>query len=135
MQAIPIGGVLPRIRYVVGKTQNDVCAHAGISINFLSQLENGRKDLSHAVAGRLADALGVPVSFLYVLADASGHPTVQKLAEMVHQELERILTARVGERPGTFPPDGWKDWTYEEEEAYWPRHRAWHSFDFWFPVL
>jgi transcriptional regulator with XRE-family HTH domain len=97
MQSIRIGKVFQLLRHVAGVTQEDVCAQASISINFLSQLENGRKDMSHAVAGRLAAVLGVPVSFLYVLAVA-GHPAVEPLYGVVRQELERVIAARVGAR-------------------------------------
>jgi transcriptional regulator with XRE-family HTH domain len=84
---IEIGTALQEIRVARDLTQDELCRKAEISINFLSQVENGRKGVSHAVAKRIATALEIPVSFLYLLADRSNNPLVEDLQESVRASL------------------------------------------------
>ena len=84
---IEIGSALQEIRVAKDVTQDELCKKAGISVNFLSQVENGRKGVSHAVAERMATVLGIPVSFLYLLADRSNNPLVEDLQDAVRASL------------------------------------------------
>jgi transcriptional regulator with XRE-family HTH domain len=87
LKSIELGDALQEIRLGKEVTQDELCRKAGISINFLSQVENGRKGVSHVVAERIAQALGIPVSFLYLLADRSSNPLVEDLQEAVRASL------------------------------------------------
>jgi transcriptional regulator with XRE-family HTH domain len=87
LKTIDMGGALQEIRLAREMTQHDLCRKAGISINFLSQVENGRKGVSPAVAERIARALVIPVSFLYLLADHSGNPLVEEMQDAVRASL------------------------------------------------
>jgi len=86
-ETINIGRSLREIRSRKGITQDELCKRARISINFLSQVENGRKGISHAAAERIAEALTIPISFLYLLADQTNNPLVHDLQEAVRTSL------------------------------------------------
>ncbi|MEK7474271.1 MAG: helix-turn-helix transcriptional regulator [Candidatus Coatesbacteria bacterium] len=56
-----------------GLTQGELAERAGISASFLSFLEIARRKGSLETYGRLADALGIPLSVLF--QDVTGGPT------------------------------------------------------------
>ena len=89
VQPMPVGVGLRILRALRGVTQYDLAMATGKTINFLSQVENGRKGVSQAVAEQIAEALEVPPSFLYVLSDLSNDPTVKVLKEAIMQSLQK----------------------------------------------
>ena len=84
-----IGAALRTIRAKKEVTQNLLAKRTGLTIHFLSRLENGKKGVSPQVAERIAEALGVPVSFLYLLGDRSKHPLVTDLKDAVLTSLKK----------------------------------------------
>ena len=89
VQPMPIGVGLRILRALRGVTQYDLAMATGKTINFLSQVENGRKGVSQAVVEQIAEALEVPPSFLYVLSDLSNDPTVETLKGAIMQSLQK----------------------------------------------
>jgi transcriptional regulator with XRE-family HTH domain len=92
-----LGGVLRRIRLGQGRTLGAVARAAGVSMQYLSELERGRKEGSSEVLAAICDALGIGLADL--------------LAEARHD------LAATGRAPGTVvrlpmadqlapPPDG-----------------------------
>jgi transcriptional regulator with XRE-family HTH domain len=53
------GGNIRSLRKAAGLSQEELAFHAGIDRAYLSQLENGKKNISLLVLGQLADALKV----------------------------------------------------------------------------
>ncbi len=54
-----LGEVLRRIRHEQGRTLADVARTATVSMQYLSELERGRKEASSEVLAAICDALGV----------------------------------------------------------------------------
>ena len=93
-----IGDALRVIRSKKEITQEELSRRTRLSISFLSRVENGRKGVSLMVAERVAEALGVPTSFLYLLADRSDQPIVQDLQKAVLQSLMGDPRKRKGKK-------------------------------------
>jgi transcriptional regulator with XRE-family HTH domain len=85
--SLVIGEALRAIRSRKGVKQEELARRTGLTVNFLSLLENGKKGVSHRVVERIAEALDVPVSFLYLLADRSDNPLVTDLKAAVLRSL------------------------------------------------
>ncbi|KIH97166.1 hypothetical protein LP52_20835 [Streptomonospora alba] len=54
-----IGGVLRRVRREQGRTLHDVADHAQVSLQYLSEIERGRKEPSSEVLAAVYRALGL----------------------------------------------------------------------------
>ncbi len=59
-----ISGILKVLRLASRMKQSELASRAGISQNYLSMIENGRRQPSREVLERLSDALNVPLPFL-----------------------------------------------------------------------
>ncbi len=60
-----LGKAILQIRHAQGMTQADVCARGGVGVAYLSRLENGHLEPTMGTLGRIAGALGVPVSQIF----------------------------------------------------------------------
>lgn len=58
------GGVLREERAASGRTLSDVATEAGISVQYLSEIERGRKEPSSEVLSAVTGALGLPLADL-----------------------------------------------------------------------
>lgn len=79
-----LGGVLRRIRLSQGRTLADVAAAGRISMQYLSELERGRKEASSEILAAICDALEVDLPDVLAevgrdLAGASATTTQQAL--------------------------------------------------------
>jgi transcriptional regulator with XRE-family HTH domain len=92
-EALMVGEALRMIRSRKEVTQDTLAKRTGLTINFLSRVENGKKGVSQHVAERIAGALGVPVSFLYLLGDRSDNPLVTDLQDIVLKNVTREADA------------------------------------------
>jgi transcriptional regulator with XRE-family HTH domain len=63
-----IGRTLGEIRRAKGLTQREVASQTGLTVNYLSLLENGQRGPSMDVVNKLANALRVPAEFILFLA-------------------------------------------------------------------
>jgi transcriptional regulator with XRE-family HTH domain len=59
-----VGARIVAARTRLGLTQRALAADAGLSVSFLSDVENGKRSVSLANAVKIAGALGVPLSLL-----------------------------------------------------------------------
>ncbi|MGE0441234.1 MAG: helix-turn-helix domain-containing protein [Polyangiaceae bacterium] len=59
-----LGGRAARCRERLGRTQRELAEQAGISVTFLSEIENDRRSMGADVLLRLAEVLGVSVDYL-----------------------------------------------------------------------
>lgn len=57
-----LGGVLRRVRRHQGRTLSEVAAKARVSMQYLSELERGRKEASSEVLAAVCDALRIELS-------------------------------------------------------------------------
>ncbi len=84
-----LGQAIKRIRIAKGWTQARLAGLWGMSVNFVSQVENGRRGVSQKNVEALARILDVPISFLYVLADDPARKPIGVLQELVADFLAR----------------------------------------------
>jgi transcriptional regulator with XRE-family HTH domain len=98
-----VGGVLRRTRLSQGRTLADVAASARISMQYLSELERGRKEASSEILAALCTALGLDLSDLLA---AVGH-------DLLDQRRRRPGVVRLGalrdggaQAPRSEPPLG-----------------------------
>jgi transcriptional regulator with XRE-family HTH domain len=90
-----VGGVLRRTRLSQGRTLADVAASARISMQYLSELERGRKEASSEILAALCTALGLDLSELLA---AVGH-------DLYSHRDRRAGVVRIGAfRDGAAPP-------------------------------
>ena len=64
-----IGDVLRDARRAQGRTLRQVSSEARVSLGYLSEIERGQKEASSELLASVADALGLPLS--YVLREVS----------------------------------------------------------------
>lgn len=60
-----LGLAVKTLRKNKGLTQGNLCEMVGITQSYLSQVENGNKEPSIYVVKKIADALGIPMAFLF----------------------------------------------------------------------
>ena len=60
-----LGNRIRKLRSQAGLTQAQLADRAGLSDEFMSRLERGKKSPSLATAGRIAEALGVTLAVLF----------------------------------------------------------------------
>lgn len=60
------GGVLREERHHLGRTLTDVAEQSGISVQYLSEVERGRKEPSSEVLSAVAGALGLSMGELTI---------------------------------------------------------------------
>lgn len=84
-----IGPAIKWIRNTKGWTQAELASLLGVSVNFISQVENGRRGLAESKVEELARQMGIPTSFLYVLADDPGKKPVGTLQRMIKDAIAK----------------------------------------------
>lgn len=55
-----------------GLSQADLATNAGISVSYLSMLENTKRDPTVSTVQKIANALGVPIEILFFLGAEQG---------------------------------------------------------------
>lgn len=97
-----LGDALRRIRREQGRTLADVAEAGRVSMQYLSELERGRKEASSEIVAALCDALGVDLSDL--LADVT-RPVVEDRDRAPVVRLDSIRARSAGSRtPGSGTP-------------------------------
>jgi transcriptional regulator with XRE-family HTH domain len=89
-----LGDGLRRTRLDQGRTLADVARTARVSMQYLSELERGRKEASSEIVSALCDALDVDLADL--LADVTRSPVE---ARQQHATVVRLDSIRVASRP------------------------------------
>ena len=87
---LAVGSQIRRWRTVRGRTLAQVAAQSGLTVGYLSQVENDKASPSLAVLGSIADALDVPAAWL-LMGDVAA-PTVVRAVErpVVPTDLGRV---------------------------------------------
>lgn len=85
-----LGNVLKVIRETLGHTQDSVYEETGLSINYLSRLENGHKGISIDKLNKLAKLYNVPAPIICILAiPAKGE--FKDMISYVHKRIDDYL--------------------------------------------
>ena len=87
-----LGAVIRDLRSSLNMTQRTVAERSGLSVNYLSLLENGHRGVSLDHLQSLADIFDVPVAFIVTLAEGSTDSDKGELLQRI-QELIRAAVA------------------------------------------
>ena len=85
-----LGRALKEIREARGYTQKVVSEEMGLTINFLSRLENGRKNISGQNLNKLAELYEMPASLILAYATPADGRFAEVL-EGLHRKIEEDL--------------------------------------------
>ena len=72
MTRITLGRSIKLCRTNQGLSQEDLAKKCGLSASYISLIEKGDRDLPISVAGKIATALGIPMSLLTFMAAEPG---------------------------------------------------------------
>jgi transcriptional regulator with XRE-family HTH domain len=67
-----LGKSIQTCRMQRGFSQADLAKRAGISVSYLSMLENSKRDPTISTVEKIANALGVPIEILFFLGAEQG---------------------------------------------------------------
>lgn len=95
-----IGDVLRRTRREQGRTLVDVAGAAAVSMQYLSEVERGRKEASSEVLAALCDALGTELADVL---DAAGERLVDDQARRAQVIRLEAIRARTAPAPASLP--------------------------------
>ena len=84
---LTIGRSIRKYRIALELAQRELAEEAGISVPFLSQIENGHRDPSPAVLKRLASVLEVPIEL--ILLNAIDFSAVEDLTDAERRKLQQ----------------------------------------------
>lgn len=94
-----IANVIKRRRTDLGMRQSQLAAMAGISEDYLSAIERGRRQPSMEVLGTIASALRVPAAYLVLQAEVI-EPSLSKPTQEIVADAKRVaaeLLERIGQ--------------------------------------
>jgi|GEM_PF-5962945 len=80
-----LGLAIKKRRSNIEMTQHELAGRTELTVNFISLVENGKKQLSMPALGRIADALGVPSAILVWSAEKK-----RKMPEAQKQYVEAL---------------------------------------------
>jgi transcriptional regulator with XRE-family HTH domain len=86
-----IGGLLRVLRQAARVKQSQLAARAGISQNYLSMIENGRRQPSAKTLERLGSALNVPLPFLVMYRSGTPENLGDREKELIARLKELCL--------------------------------------------
>lgn len=92
---------LTLIRLYWGKTQSELAEEVGISQSYLSEIENGKKDVTVPVLRAYSDRLGIPMSSLMFFAEEVQASPSQRGRRIVAGKVLTLLEKLVPEHAKT----------------------------------
>ncbi len=102
-----LGDELRRLRHRRGETLDRTAARAGVSPQYLSEMERGRKDPSSEMVAAVAEALGVTlVDLTLAVARALGATVAAAPSEGIEPMVLTSRPAPAGLAPAVSPPTG-----------------------------
>lgn len=84
-----IGQTIKILRIGLQIKQRDFADKLGVSSNYISLLENNKKEPSLALLRKLAKTLGVPIGFLFINEDPV--PRIGKEAADIYGQLKKLI--------------------------------------------
>lgn len=84
-----IGKTIKILRIGLQIKQRDFAEKLGVSPNYISLLENNKKEPSLSLLRKVAKALGVPVGFLFINEEPA--PRIGKEATAIYEQLKKIV--------------------------------------------
>jgi transcriptional regulator with XRE-family HTH domain len=84
-----LGRAIKLMRTAAGMKQKDVAAKIGVTSNYVSLVENGRREPSVSFLKEVAATLSVPVGLFFLWEEAESGPSEKSLDQV------RVLLARL----------------------------------------
>ena len=81
MQQVPIHNALKSVRKFHGMNVLNTAREIGISPSYISELENGKKRVNNAILRSYAELFQLPVSALYLIAEAESKQSKNAIAK------------------------------------------------------
>ncbi len=105
-----VGAVVKAIRRLRRMTQQELADRAQVSANYISLFENGHRGIGLDGLNALSEALGIPASYLAILAERPEHQDsqIQQLLGQL-QETVRCLVAVSADYGFPNPPGSTSD--------------------------
>lgn len=91
MSSVSLGRTLADIRKRRGLTQKSLADHTGLTVNYISLVENGERGISTDTLNSIATALQVPAEFVAFLAGDGGEMQGKELFKLVGSLKTAIL--------------------------------------------
>lgn len=91
-----LGNAIRLCRTQLGKTQAELAKNAGISVSYLSLVEQDKRDPALSVITKLSNSLGIPVNLLIFLA--AENTETAKLPEELIDKLSSLIFKLLKER-------------------------------------
>ena len=104
-QTIDLTSAVKSIRTAKGWTQARLAKTWGVTVNFVSQIENGRRGVSLKGMETLAEKLAIPVSLLYVLADNPAKKPIGTLQRIIVDRLAKKKREPPQRKPANQVPE------------------------------
>ena len=92
---VRLGNAIKVCRAHSGLTQARLAKRAGISLSYLSLLENGKRDATFSTLESIAEGLKIPLNLLFFLASDSEE--LQGLPEGVRDKLSSVILRLLNE--------------------------------------
>ncbi|TPR22839.1 XRE family transcriptional regulator [Apilactobacillus micheneri] len=87
-----MGFILKRLRQVYGDSAKDFSVKLGLSSSYLSEIENGKKNVSISILTKYAEILGIKVSSIILIAeDEDSLKKENKFKQLVQPIMKKIM--------------------------------------------
>ena len=98
-----LGNAIKVVRTATGMKQRDVAAKVGVTANYMSLVEGGKREPSIAFLNRLAKALGIPVGIFFLWQEMGDNETNSKRIDKIRDLLTRLeamyITTKLSRNP------------------------------------
>lgn len=95
-----LGQVIKDLRKVEGKTQVDLAGDIGVSQNYISEIERGRKSPHLSVLVGISESLNIPLHVIFIKAEEGGtrlYYLAKVLEEVDFKKLQKLSSKLVNE--------------------------------------
>jgi transcriptional regulator with XRE-family HTH domain len=100
---VTLGNAIKVVRTATGLKQRDVAAKIGVTANYMSLVEGGKREPSLAFLNRLAKTLGIPVGifFLWQEMGEAGPDSnrIRKIRDLLTRLEAMYITAKISKSP------------------------------------
>ncbi|HWY05423.1 MAG TPA: helix-turn-helix transcriptional regulator [Candidatus Acidoferrales bacterium] len=97
-----LGKAIKLVRTASGRRQGEVAESLGVTSNYLSLVENGKREPSVSFLKRLGATLGVPVGFFFLWegSETTTSKNMDQLRDLLAQLEAMYVFAKRGKNPG-----------------------------------
>jgi len=100
---VTLGNAIKVVRTATGMKQREVAAKTGVTANYMSLVEGGKREPSLAFLNRLAKTLGIPVGIFFLWQEmGEGGPDsnrIHKIRDLLTRLEAMYLTAKISKSP------------------------------------